>query len=52
MATNKEYEDAAKKRPGNRTVAEQALVDKAKNLGMTNIKNLDHEAERDERYNW
>ena len=49
MASKSDYENAAKKLPSNRSVGEQALVDKAYSVGMTNVKNLDHAAKRYEK---
>lgn len=49
MATKKEFEDAARRLPSNRSPREQALVDEAHRNGMTDIKNLDHEARKTER---
>lgn len=49
MATRPEYEEAAKKLPSNRTVADQALVDDAYKSGMVDIKNLDHAAKEHEK---
>ena len=44
-----DFEAAAKKLPKNRTVQEQALVDEGKRVGVGNVRNLDHEAQRTER---
>lgn len=46
MANKSDYLNAAKKTPNNRSVEEQALVDKAYSVGMTDVKNADHEAKR------
>lgn len=47
MATKDEYVNAAKKAPSKRTVAEQALVDRGKN--MQEVRNADFTAQRQER---
>ena len=44
--STEEYEAAAKKLPGNRSTAEQALVDEGKELHIGNVRNLDYEAEK------
>lgn len=49
MANPADYENAAKKLPSNRDSRDQALVDEGRRLGMLNVKNLDHEAQRNER---
>lgn len=49
LATQSEFEAAAKKRPSERSVHEQALVDRGIRQGVSNVSNLDHDARRDER---
>ncbi|MDO4684351.1 MAG: hypothetical protein Q4B06_01425 [Candidatus Saccharibacteria bacterium] len=50
MATRKEYEDAARKRPQERSTHEQQLVDRAYQTGMQSVKNIDYETQRRQRY--
>lgn len=47
MATEKQYLDAAKKPPSARTPAEQALVERGKNL--QSVRNADFKAKREDR---
>lgn len=47
MANKDEYLNAAKKRPSQRSSAEQRLVDSGRN--MQDVRNADHEAHRQER---
>lgn len=49
LATQSEFEAAAKKRPSERSVREQALVDRGIRQGVSNVSNLDHGARRDEK---
>lgn len=49
MATDTDYRNAARTLPSKRTSAQQDLVNNAYANGMTTIKNLDHEAQRQER---
>lgn len=50
MATRKEYEDAARKLPQERSTHEQYLVDRAYQVGMQSVKNIDYETQRRRRY--
>ena len=50
MAGTEEYRQAAKTLPKDRTSAQQALVSDAHSSGMTDIKNLDHEAQQTQRF--
>lgn len=47
MPGMQEMRDAAKKKPSQRSVYEQGLVDQGK--GIQEIRNLDHEARRQQR---
>lgn len=47
LTTKDEYLNAAKKKPSNRTIHEQGLVDKGSN--MQEVKNADYEAKRQEK---
>ena len=51
MASGTEdYKQAARTLPKDRTPAQQALVSDAHSKGMTDIKNLDHEAQQTQRF--
>ncbi len=50
MAGTEDYKQAARTLPKDRSSAQQALVDDAKRNGMTDIKNLDHEAQQTQRF--
>lgn len=50
MAGTEEYRQAARTLPKHRTSAQQALVSDAQRNGMTEIKNLDHEAQQTQRF--
>jgi hypothetical protein len=47
MATEQQARDLAKKKPADRTPAEQAIVDQHR--GSQAVRNLDHEAKRQQR---
>ncbi|HTK39792.1 MAG TPA: hypothetical protein VL362_02910 [Patescibacteria group bacterium] len=49
MPTKQQIEDAAKKTPANRTVAEQKMVDDASRVGNQAARNLDHAARETQR---
>lgn len=48
MANKSDHENAAKKTPSNRTVAEQALVDEGVRIGIGDTRNIDVAAKRHE----
>ena len=49
MANKEDYENAAKIKPSNRTVAEQALASEGVKIGIGNSRNLDFEAKKEEK---
>jgi hypothetical protein len=49
MPSKEEYEAAARKTPSQRSVSEQALVDKGREIGVGNVRNLDHKAKNHEK---
>jgi len=49
VATTQQMLDAAKIKPGNRTLTEQGYVDAGKNAGIQSVKNADFKAKEEQK---